>query len=855
VQQSAGAGGSSPLPAPDASGSIAMAATSGKVALRSTAAPLTGACAAGADIADLVGYGVTTCFEGTAATAQPSNTTGALRKRGGCVDSNDNAADFSIGTPSPRNSAVTRTCGFTTLPIHAIQGAGALTPVAGVDVTTTGIVTARKSNGFFLQTPDGSSDSDPATSQAVFVFTGGAPAVLPGDAVTVRGTATEFFNLTQLESSLAGDVTVDSTGNPLPSPVTLTTAILNAGGAPTELERFEGMRVHANALVSVAPTNEFGETYTVLSGVPRPMREPGIEIALPVPPDPNGDADCCIPRWDMNPERLLVDSDGLAGSTPLSVTSNTMFSNVTGPLDFTFSEYKVLPETPPVTAGGMGAVAVPEAAANEFTVAGFNIENFTSAKASQLRKAALAIRTVMRSPDVIGVIEIADLVSLQALAAQVNSDAGAAGEPDPAYEAHLVQAPAGGSQNVGYLVKTSRVAVESVTQELGTVPFGTALLHDRPPLVLRATVDPFGSNPGRIIVLVNHLRSFIDIELSDAEGARVRGKRTAQAESIAELLQDLQTANPGTPIISVGDYNAYQFNDGYTDPISVLKGTPTPGDQLVVGTSPDLVSPDFSNLTDVLPAAERYSFIFEGTPQALDHVLVNQVAESLRQRYAIARSNADFPEVAALTGDTARPERNSDHDMPVAYFAFPGTPVVTLNGAAVMHAEAYVPFVDPGATAHNDAGPLPVTTTGTVDVSVPGTYTLTYTASSGFWETSVTRTVIVADTTAPAITGFTLSRTTLGPPNHSMVDLSARYTVADASGIATCSIGVASNEPANGAGDGNTAIDWEVLDAHRLRLRAERAGGNGGRIYTVTLTCADAAGNTSSGAATAVVGK
>ena len=76
-------------------------------------------------------------------------------------------------------------------------------------------------------------------------------------------------------------------------------------------------------------------------------------------------------------------------------------------------------------------------------------------------------------------------------------------------------------------------------------------------------------------------------------------------------------------MISVGDYNAYQFNDGYTDPIATLKGEPTPDDQLVVDGSPDLVNPNFVNLTDTLPAAERYSFIFEGTPQALDHVLVN----------------------------------------------------------------------------------------------------------------------------------------------------------------------------------------------------------------------------------------
>jgi hypothetical protein len=244
--------------------------------------------------------------------------------------------------------------------------------------------------------------------------------------------------------------------------------------------------------------------------------------------------------------------------------------------------------------------------------------------------------------------------------------------------------------------------------------------------VLRATVDPFGVNPGEVIVVVNHLRSFIDIELVSGEGVRVRAKRTAQAEAIAELLQDLQQQNPNMPVISVGDYNAYEFSDGYTDPISVLKGTPPPTDQIVAQQSPDAVDPDYVNLTDSLPRSERYSFIFEGTPQALDHVLLNTVARRYFQRYAIARNNADFPAAPGLPGDGSRPERNSDHDMPVAYFAFPGTPVVTLNGSATMTVEAFTSFADPGATAHDDTGPLPVAVAGKVDVNVPGEYTLTH---------------------------------------------------------------------------------------------------------------------------------
>ncbi|HEX6732783.1 MAG TPA: endonuclease/exonuclease/phosphatase family protein, partial [Pyrinomonadaceae bacterium] len=618
-----------------------------------------------------------------------SHTNSALRKRGGCFDSDNNNIDFSVGAPSPRNTASpTNNCAPISLQIHEIQGSGATTPFAGQFVSTSGIVTARKNNGFFLQDP--TPDLDPATSDGLFVFTSSAPAVLTGDAVTIVGSATEFFNLTQVESTLPGDVSVTSSGNVLPPAVTLTTTILSANGSPDQLERFEGMRMHADSLVSVAPTNEFGETFTVLEGVARPLREPGIEISLPVPPDPTSMAvDCCIPRWDENPERIMIDSDGLAGSSVISVTSNVTFTNVTGPLDFTFSNYKVLPETAPTTSANMSAVPVPTPAAGELTIAGYNIENFNN-NATQRAKAALAIRDVLHLPDIIGTIEIFDLADLQALAAQIQSISGVT------YEAHLIEADGASEdadQDVGFLVKTSRVQVDSVTQiELagcdGTPancntfidPDGDpALLNDRPPLVLRATVDALTLNPRKVIVIVNHTRSFIDIELVGGDGPRVRAKRKAQAEFLADLLQGLQTDNPTTPVISIGDYNAYQFNDGYTDPVSVIKGTPTADDEMVVDASLDVVSPDFINLTDSLPADQRYSFIFEGTPQAIDHQILNTVAASFLQRYHIARNNTDFPEVPSslFANNAARPERNSDHDMPVSYYKFPAAPTTT----------------------------------------------------------------------------------------------------------------------------------------------------------------------------------
>jgi hypothetical protein len=79
-----------------------------------------------------------------------------------------------------------------------------------------------------------------------------------------------------------------------------------------------------------------------------------------------------------------------------------------------------------------------------------------------------------------------------------------------------------------------------------------------------------------------------------------------------------------------------------------------------------------------------------------------------------------------------------------------------------------------------------------------------------------------------------------------MVDETVSYTATDICDPSpTCSLAVASDEPVNGVGDGNTAPDWIVLDAHHLQLRRERAGGGDGRTYTIIVTCGDDDGNVS----------
>jgi len=81
--------------------------------------------------------------------------------------------------------------------------------------------------------------------------------------------------------------------------------------------------------------------------------------------------------------------------------------------------------------------------------------------------------------------------------------------------------------------------------------------------------------------------------------------------------------------------------------------------------------------------------------------------------------------------------------------------IISLNGSSTIYIEYGDSYTELGASAvDNYDGTVAATITGTVNVSTLGTYTITYsyTDSSGNISTSVTRTVIVRDTEAAAIT-------------------------------------------------------------------------------------------------------
>jgi hypothetical protein len=97
------------------------------------------------------------------------------------------------------------------------------------------------------------------------------------------------------------------------------------------------------------------------------------------------------------------------------------------------------------------------------------------------------------------------------------------------------------------------------------------------------------------------------------------------------------------------------------------------------------------------------------------------------------------------------------------------------------------------------------------------------------------------------ITGLSVNKPVLWPPNHKLVNETVNYLVTDNCPLPpnSCTLTVTSNEPVNGQGDGNTSPDLIILGAHHVQLRAERSGQGNGRIYTIGVTCVDSGGGSS----------
>ena len=550
-----------------------------------------------------------------------------------------------------------------TATIPEIQGSGLSSTHAGSTRKTSGVVTAvfPSGGGFFIQDTKG--DGTPETSDGLFVFTGGAPAVAVGDEVEVVGGVVEFFQMTELNAT---QITVNNSGLALPVPVMFDAATPSPSQPQpaNEMERFEGMLVRVvNGTVS-SPTNQFGEA-SVVATDQRAFREPGIAF-----PGLAG-----FPVWDGNPEIFEIDTDLYEAAPHLQIPAGARVS-ATGPLAFSFSDYQIWPTALEVT-GSPAVVPVRERAPGEFTVGSQNFlrlfdlvddpgtsDETPTAElyAARLNKLSLYVRNSLHAPDVLAVQEVENKVALQDVADRIRLD-----DPSVVYTAYLEEGNDIGGIDVGFLVRNT-VRVDSIEQvgkdTIFTFPGADdAPLNDRPPLVLRGAY--VGGAAGFPLTVINvHQRSLSGID--GADGPRVRAKRHAQTVQLSLFIDALQDADPGIHLVGIGDFNAFEFTDGYVDVMGQVTGTPDPAGALLPAT--DEISQDLKNQTTFnLPPDQRYSFVFDGTAQSLDHAITSQALDASVRGVEHARGNADAPFAFANDGTTAL--RSSDHDGTVLFLS------------------------------------------------------------------------------------------------------------------------------------------------------------------------------------------
>lgn len=552
------------------------------------------------------------------------------------------------------------------LEIWQIQGQGMASPLANQVVTTRGaIVTAVGPVGFCMQTPPARTDGDPLTSDGIYVYLGSRPAVQPGDTVDVTGTAAEYYGLTEIKQAT---VTVIGTGAPLPDPVAFDSGFPSPAQPweETALERFEGMLVRVGAGTVTGPTDRYG-SFHVVARSGRAFREPG--IAYPGLPD--------LPVWDGNPEVIEVSPGWGSGGSLVANAGSAV--TVTGALGWVSpssgtGRYQIWP-----TSVSLQPPALPRAvrarAGSEWAFATLNLLELTDdlddptvgekvvepgEYAVRLAKHSTLIRTVLGAPELLAVQEVESRVVLADLAARIASD-----DPSLAYTAHVVEARDRTTINVGFLAR-SAIRVDSVQPVGADATFSHGgqswRVFDRPPLVLRGAYLG-GAVPFPFVAIAVHLRSLLDIDGSNGEW--VRAKRDAGARWLADFVQELQAGDPTARILVGGDFNAFEFTDGYVDVLGQITGTPDPLGALLP-VRPITAPPLADRVLDV-PEEDRYSYVYGGSAQALDHVLTSSTLAPFVRGAAFGRGNSDAAD--SFASDASTPLRASDHDGLVVYLA------------------------------------------------------------------------------------------------------------------------------------------------------------------------------------------
>jgi predicted extracellular nuclease len=571
------------------------------------------------------------------------------------------------------------------LRIPEIQGRGHRSPRAGSTVTTGGVVTAVGGDGFYLQDPDG--DGDPATSDAVAVHPAracgpGGGKVAPGDLVRITsqvvesipgGTKTGNLSTTELASATACEVV--SRRHPLPAPIVIgrggrlppASRVIAADKQPVNLQReaeavryrfdpsadgldfyesLEGMRVAVRAPVAVSATRHFGpgtgEVFTLADdgkdAEPRNARTAAGGIFLQ--PDPHD-------RGDQNPEIVQLQfGPSLYPGPPPAIAVGDRLGDVTGVMDYDFGSFEVrATDTVCVRPRGARPETTRFAGSTSRLIVGtYNVLNLSATAGDSAQRAKLGrqIARNLRAPDILALEEIQDdsgeiddgtTDASATLAALVDAIIRAGGPRYASFDVAPADGTLGGAPGanirVAMLYNPARVRLLS---RRSVTPAALAKAHVRDSLAFQGSRNPlegvFEFAGRRLTVIANHLTSrygstpvFGAIQPFVQAG---EAERAAQASALHGFVAGLVSGDPDAGILVLGDLNTFEFTDALARVLPGADGILT-------------------NLLWRERPSERYTYIYNGNSQVLDHIFVTA---GLRRgaQVDIVHVNVDFPD-------------------------------------------------------------------------------------------------------------------------------------------------------------------------------------------------------------------
>ncbi|WP_420239528.1 Ig-like domain repeat protein [Telmatobacter bradus] len=610
-------------------------------------------------------------------------------------------------------------------------------PYLNCEVTTTGIVIAVLTDGFYIENASGW-DSNTCSSEGIYVYTGSTTptslGIVPQQSVTVTGlveasnssvyAGIQIYIASPVVGS-SGNIVINSTGNALPSTVGSSTLTAATDGTCTDYGDdsfgqwlpFEGMRVNIPSSSTLLVTQGTGGTVTpsaqtaVTNGqfwavltTTRPMRSAGMNILDPVHATAIADKST-IETWNGNPQLLFVDSTALGG-TALDASATTEYTgsdNLIGIVDYHLSSagYTGLL----LTSASVSALAAETTGASptvattrgssEVTIATQDLNSLTAAETNRITKLAYAVVDYLKSPDILAVQGATD-GALNALISAISTAGGPsytlAGESTADSSSLLNAFLVNASMFDGTPTASQILASDTYTSTSST----TSDLFARSPLLLTASIARSSSSDYAMNIVNTTLLARSGLSATSTT-TDTQLQREQQAEALAAYVASLQTA--GDNVMVLGGFDSFEFADGYVDTLGILDGLEasntddgayvwtyygSSASSLVdtTTTSPNLTATAAAGTSTVTPTTSRYTYVENGSAEQPDHILISSGMSSLTS-IDYARFGADFPDSLTYTTSTSSTasmvERASTHDGVVAYVTIPYATSQTLS--------------------------------------------------------------------------------------------------------------------------------------------------------------------------------